>query len=113
MIVAGSGELVNPKDVLTKTQIARLAQARNSDKTVMIRTRGRGQRSGQPAEGGRHADLALPHGPHPRRGLEREPGICVGRGAHQSARRQEEPRRRASIRRRARAMEPGDVRPNT
>jgi hypothetical protein len=38
MIVAGSGELVNPKDVLTKTQIDRLAQASNSDKTVYIRT---------------------------------------------------------------------------
>ena len=38
MIVAGSGELVNPKDVLTSTEIARLAQARGSDKTIYIRT---------------------------------------------------------------------------
>ncbi len=38
MIVAGSGELVNPRDVLTKTQIERLAQASNSDATVYIRT---------------------------------------------------------------------------
>ena len=38
MIVAGSGELVNPKDVLTHSQISRLEQARNSDKTVSIRT---------------------------------------------------------------------------
>ena len=38
MIVAGSGELVNAKDVLTSTQIARLQEARNSDKTVFIRT---------------------------------------------------------------------------
>src|ERR1700744_714409 len=37
MIVAGSGELVNPAQVLTQTQISRLAEARNSDKTVMIR----------------------------------------------------------------------------
>ncbi len=37
MIVAGSGELVNPAQVLTQTQISRLAAARNSDKTVMIR----------------------------------------------------------------------------
>jgi hypothetical protein len=37
-IVAGSGELMNPKDVLTKTQIERLAQAGNSDTTVYIRT---------------------------------------------------------------------------
>jgi hypothetical protein len=38
MIVAGSGELQNPSAVLTKKQIARLAAARNSDKTVMIRS---------------------------------------------------------------------------
>jgi hypothetical protein len=38
MIVAGSGELVNPAEVLTPKQIARLAQARNSDKTIMINT---------------------------------------------------------------------------
>lgn len=38
MIVVGSGELVNPTDVLTSTQISRLNDARNSDKTVMIRT---------------------------------------------------------------------------
>jgi len=38
MIVAGSGELVNPAEVLTKSELARLAQAHSSDKTVMIRT---------------------------------------------------------------------------
>lgn len=38
MIVAGSGELVNPEDVLTATQRERLAKARQSDRTVMIRT---------------------------------------------------------------------------
>jgi hypothetical protein len=38
MIVAGSGELVNPEDVLTKAQQQRLAKARESDTTVMIRT---------------------------------------------------------------------------
>jgi hypothetical protein len=38
MIVAGSGELVNPKDVLTKTEIDRLEAARKSDKTVVIRS---------------------------------------------------------------------------
>ena len=37
MIVAGSGELLNPVQVLTSTQISRLAAARNSDKTIMIR----------------------------------------------------------------------------
>jgi hypothetical protein len=38
MIVAGSGELVNPEEVLTATQRERLAKARQSDRTVMIRT---------------------------------------------------------------------------
>ena len=37
-IVVGSGELQNEKDVLTATQISRLASARNSDKTVVIRS---------------------------------------------------------------------------
>ncbi len=37
MIVAGSGELQNPNEVLTKKEMGRLAEARNSDKTVMIR----------------------------------------------------------------------------
>ncbi len=34
--VAGSGQLQNPKDVLTKTQVDRLDQASKSDKTVYI-----------------------------------------------------------------------------
>jgi hypothetical protein len=38
MIVAGSGELMNPKEVLTAKQINRLEQARKSDKTIMIRS---------------------------------------------------------------------------
>ncbi|WP_263350465.1 M1 family metallopeptidase [Acidicapsa acidisoli] len=38
MIVAGSGELVNAKDVLTKTELDRLDAARKSDKTVVIRS---------------------------------------------------------------------------
>jgi len=38
MIVAGSGELINPTEVLTPAQIGRLAKARTSDKTVMIRS---------------------------------------------------------------------------
>lgn len=36
-IVVGSGELLNPEDVLTPTQQERLAKARQSDKTVMLR----------------------------------------------------------------------------
>jgi hypothetical protein len=38
MIVAGSGALTNPGEVLTAEQRARLAQAQASDRTVMIRT---------------------------------------------------------------------------
>ena len=37
MLVAGSGALMNAPDVLTKTQLARFAQARTSDATVAIR----------------------------------------------------------------------------
>jgi hypothetical protein len=37
-LVAGSGELVNAAEVLTRNELARLAQARASDKTVFIRT---------------------------------------------------------------------------
>ena len=38
LVIAGSGELVNEKEVLTPVQQTRLAEARNSDKTVMLRT---------------------------------------------------------------------------
>jgi len=38
MVVAGSGELVNPQEVLSLTERQRLAAARASDRTVMIRT---------------------------------------------------------------------------
>ncbi len=38
MIVVGSGELLNPQDVLTKTELQLLEQARHSDTTVMIRS---------------------------------------------------------------------------
>lgn len=38
MLMAGSGELMNPREVLTPTQIARLDKARGSDATVPIRT---------------------------------------------------------------------------
>ena len=40
MLVAGSGELVNPDDVLTKTARQRLEAARASDRTVTIRSAG-------------------------------------------------------------------------
>ncbi|WP_266368779.1 M1 family metallopeptidase [Tellurirhabdus rosea] len=37
-LVVGSGELTNPQEVLTAQQRQRLEQARNSDKTVMLRS---------------------------------------------------------------------------
>jgi hypothetical protein len=37
-MVVGSGELLNEKEVLTPVQVGRLASARNSDATVMIRS---------------------------------------------------------------------------
>ncbi|MDA3615437.1 M1 family metallopeptidase [Polluticaenibacter yanchengensis] len=37
-IVVGSGELLNPKEVLTATQLQRWNEAVNSEKTVMLRT---------------------------------------------------------------------------
>ena len=37
-IIVGSGELLNPKDVLTAEQLKRWEAAKNSDKTVMLRS---------------------------------------------------------------------------
>ena len=36
-VVVGSGKLLNPEEVLTKTEVSRLASARSSDETVSIR----------------------------------------------------------------------------
>jgi hypothetical protein len=53
MIVAGSGELVNPEDVLTSSQRDRLEKARKSDATVMIRTPAEvTEASSRPKQGG-------------------------------------------------------------
>jgi len=52
MIVAGSGDLQNEKDVLTPTQQKRLAEARNSDKTVTIISESEvGEPATRPAKG--------------------------------------------------------------
>ncbi|MFT3763446.1 MAG: M1 family metallopeptidase [Pseudoxanthomonas sp.] len=51
--VAGSGELVNPKEVLTAEQQRRLQQARGSDKTVyVVRPDEVGQPSSRPSQSG-------------------------------------------------------------
>ncbi|HXE67152.1 MAG TPA: M1 family peptidase, partial [Rhodanobacteraceae bacterium] len=52
MIVVGSGELVNPQDVLTKTELQRYERARNSDKTVVIRSAGEVTDPDHPKQGG-------------------------------------------------------------
>ncbi|MEO7072639.1 MAG: M1 family metallopeptidase [Rhodanobacter sp.] len=53
MLVVGSGELLNPQEVLTATQRARLQQARHSDATVMIRTAAEvADPASRPARGG-------------------------------------------------------------
>ena len=53
MLVVGSGELLNPQDVLTPAQQQRLQQARRSDATVMIRTADEvTQPSSRPQRGG-------------------------------------------------------------
>jgi hypothetical protein len=51
MVIVGSGELVNPKAVLTRTEIRRLAQARRSDETVYIR---KASEVGDPASRPKH-----------------------------------------------------------
>jgi hypothetical protein len=52
-LVEGSGALLNPQDVLTKLQRARLAQAAGSDKTVYIRSPGEvGKPESRPTKSG-------------------------------------------------------------
>ena len=53
MLVVGSGELLNPQDVLTATERKRLDQARHSDATVMIRSAAEvGDPASRPKQGG-------------------------------------------------------------
>ena len=55
MIVAGSGELQNEKDVLTPKQIERLTAARKSDQTIMIRSEKEVSEETQKISGGKMA----------------------------------------------------------
>ena len=82
MLVLGGGVLLNPQDVLTAQQRQRLEQARGSNATVDHPWRGRARQAGP---GGR-AYLALPFRQYPRRGLQRQPRVYLGRGADQFAR---------------------------
>jgi hypothetical protein len=58
MIVAGSGELQNPSEVLTVREISRLNAARASDATVMIRS---GTEVGDPASRPVHSGMLTWH----------------------------------------------------
>jgi hypothetical protein len=58
LIVAGSGELQNPAEVLTPVQVIRLAAARASDRTVMIRSLAE---VGDPASRPRHSGTLTWH----------------------------------------------------
>ena len=80
-LVAGSGELVNPTEVLTKTELARLEEARHSDKTVYIRKPEETTESSEQAEAGGNADLALSYGSHAGCGVLRFADVCLGCGA--------------------------------
>ncbi|MGH7703782.1 MAG: hypothetical protein ACREMO_11855 [Gemmatimonadales bacterium] len=72
MLVAATGLLQNPLTVLTSTQRRRLAQARASDQTVMIRSREDRRPRFQAGLGDRHVYLAL----HRRQ----RSGLRLGRG---------------------------------
>jgi len=111
MIVAGSGELMNPKDVLTKTELSRLEEARNSDKTVTIRSIAEViDPMSRPKQGG-----ALTW--HFHMDQTRDVVWSASPAFVWDAARVNLPERRvwrrASIRLRARAMMPGDDRPST
>lgn len=86
-LVAGSGALTNPAEVLNRTEQQRLQQARGSDRTVLIRTPEEVGARCQ-AGGEQHAHLALPYGQHPRCGVCRLACVCMGCRTHQVAGRQ-------------------------
>ncbi len=85
MIVVGSGELMNPRDVLTAKQIARLAEAQLRQDGLHSNA-GRGCRSVEPAEAERLTNLALPHGSYEGCCLVCFAGIRLGRRSYQPSR---------------------------
>ena len=107
-IVAGSGTLQNPEQVLTPTERTRLAAAVESDTTIAIVTPDELSLRCRPAAARRHAHLAVPRGARAGRGVGRFAGLSVGRvrlgrrprpgllpavrPEHLAGRRQDEPR---------------------
>ena len=84
MLVAATGTLQNPTQVLTATQRARLARARASDSTVVIRGKDEIADPGLPAPVALgHAHLALHRRQRARFRLGRGPPFRVGRGPGQ------------------------------
>ena len=90
MLVAGSGELINPQEVLTATEQHRAWRKRaQSDKTVMIRTAAEiSDPASRPKQDGT-LTWRFHMAEHPRRRLQRQQGLHLGRGADQSAGRQD------------------------
>ena len=86
-IVAGGGELVNPTEVLTAKQIARLEAGPPLRQDRPHPHPGRDHRPRLPPQAGRHPHLALPHGAHPRRRLLRLAHLRLGCRPRQPARR--------------------------
>ena len=79
MILGGSGELMNPKEVLTATQISRLNKARNSDETIMIRTPDEvNDPHTRPKQQG-SSHLAFPDDQYAGCSVRRQQRLCMGR----------------------------------
>ena len=93
MLVMGTGELANPQEVLTPRQRERLVRARSSDSHRADPHPGRGRPGRRRAATIGGTNLALPHGRHPRRGLQRQPRLHLGRRPHRPARRPHRPGR--------------------
>ena len=84
MLVAATGTLRNPAQVLTATQRARLARARTSDTTVVIRGMDEiGDPASRPPSRYRHAHLAVHRRQRARLRLGRRPPLRLGRGPGQ------------------------------
>ena len=83
-LVVASGELLNPSEVLTPEQIKRLDDARNSDKTVMIRNEEEAKnRTGRSAK--RQTGMAFQMQSYPRCCICCFRGVCMGCCTDQSS----------------------------
>ena len=74
-VVAGSGVLQNPQEVLSAAQRSRLAAAAHSDTVIRIIT----EAEAKPVAAVGHEDVALPRAARSRRGVGRRARFSVGR----------------------------------